>query len=67
MQDQDLLTIFPPFVASIQNQCSSLKDHCRGKYLNELAAKAGCKLLPYRKLQPIGADTGEVFLYEYYV
>jgi hypothetical protein len=42
-----------------------LKDHCLGKYLNDLAAKAGCKL-PYRNLRPVGVDNGEVFMSEYY-
>jgi hypothetical protein len=42
-----------------------LKDHCLGKYLNELAVKAGCKV-PYRNLRSIHEDNGEVFLYEYY-
>jgi hypothetical protein len=43
-----------------------LKDHCLGKYLNDLAANAGCKLLPYRNLRPVYEDNGEVFLSEYY-
>ena len=42
-----------------------LKDHCLGKFINELAAKAGAKA-PYRNLRPVFEDNGEDFLSEYY-
>jgi hypothetical protein len=42
-----------------------LKDHCLGRYLNDLATDAGCKL-PYRNIRQINEDNGEVFLSEYY-
>jgi hypothetical protein len=42
-----------------------LKDHCLGKYLNDLAGKACCKL-PYRNLRAVKEDNGELFMSEYY-
>ena len=43
-----------------------LKDHCLGKYINELAGKAGCSKVPFRNIRPIFPDNGEVYLSEYY-
>jgi hypothetical protein len=43
-----------------------LKDHCLGKYINELVEKSGSRKVPYRNIRPIFGDNGEVYLSEYY-